>query len=377
MKWWVMRTCVVLGMALGGLEYARAQRPPETHPSGTRQDVVMAWDRSAMPGDIELWAARTVLGYARQESLGYGELFLTCNSNSNAATGRCPTTDTLEDAAGTSSRIPVRFTEHRSGMHVEVEFTAEIRRADATAACSLDYWSRSPRPVWSSVASLCNGSKPVGTGAQLQLRADELGRLFAGRWTATLELKLHKPPLQYLASYIFSFEFTVTDHDAVAIYFPAFDQATPHVGLNLQYDPLSQTVGGSTQLDMCLYDGLGSQSQYLGVTVRDTGTRPPGATGYSVWHGDGGNDDRQRMDYTVSLDHSGTRLMMVNGVEQPLRGIDTAKLRLVMLPGTTQPVFCVPTPLILQTPRVPIASKRPGYYDGDLQVELRVPTATP
>ena len=48
-----------------------------------------------------------------------------------------------------------------------------------------------------------------------------------------------------------------------------------------------------------------------------------------------------------------------------------------MLPGISQPVYCVPTPLVLETPPTPIASKRPGLYDGELTVELRVPTAKP
>ncbi len=174
-----------------------------------------------------------------------------------------------------------------------------------------------------------------------------------------------------------SFDFTITDHNAVSIYFPLFDQVTPHVGLNLQYDPIAQTIGGRTQLDMCLYDGLGSQSSYLGVTVRDSGAQPPGPSGYSVWHVDGGSDTTQRVDYTVTLDHNGSAVPMRNGVEQLLHGIDTARLRLVLLPGMTQPVFCVPTPLTLETPRVPVSTKRPGYYSGDLKVELRVPTVTP
>ncbi len=202
--------------------------------------------------------------------------------------------------------------------------------------------------------------------------------MVAGHWRAELLLDLRVDPKQAAVhTNTVSFDFTITDYNAVSIYFPLFDQVTPHVGLNLQYDPIAQTVGGRTQLDMCLYDGLGSQSQYLGVTVRDSGPRPPGPSGYSVWHTDGGSDATQRVDYTVTLDHNGSALPMRNGVEQLLHGIDTAKLRLVLLPGMTQPVFCVPTPLTLDTPRVPVSSKRPGYYDGDLKVELRVPTVTP
>jgi len=68
---------------------------------------------------------------------------------------------------------------------------------------------------------------------------------------------------------------------------------------------------------------------------------------------------------------------MPNGVEQQLHGIDTAQLRLVMLPGMRQPVFCVPTPITFDIPRVPISTQQAGTYFGELQVELRVPTTTP
>lgn len=202
-------------------------------------------------------------------------------------------------------------------------------------------------------------------------------KLVAGRWRAELILSLRKPPEQLVASYVYSIDFEVTDKSAVAIYLPEFDHATPSVDLNLRYNPIARTVEGRKVLDMCLYDGLGSHSTYLGVTVRDTGGRAPGPTGFSVWHDSGGSDERRRLDYMLALDHSGTSIPLINGVEQQLTGIDSARLRLVMLPGMTLPVFCVPTPLTLTTPRFPSTSKEAGHYVGDLQVELRVPTATP
>ncbi|WP_306283445.1 CfaE/CblD family pilus tip adhesin, partial [Pseudomonas aeruginosa] len=88
-------------------------------------------------------------------------------------------------------------------------------------------------------------------------------------------------------------------------------------------------------------------------------------------HRDGGSDDRQRLDYHVSLNYGGRDIRMRHGVEELLRGIDSAELRLVMLPGISQPVYCVPTPLTLLTPPTPVASKRPGLYEGELTVELR------
>ncbi|HDS0949530.1 TPA: pilin protein [Stenotrophomonas maltophilia] len=374
------RGVVWMWMVLAGATLvpgAWAQRPPETHPSSARQDIVMGWDRSAMPGDIELWAPRTVLGYERSGALGYGSLHLTCMSNSDSAQGRCPIRDTLEDVTGVKSQIPLRFSEARSGTQTDLEVVGEIRRADATATCSLDYWSRSPRRIWTSAAGICAGNFPVGTGVELMLPGSELKRLVAGRWTAKLELVLRKAPDQQLATYTFHFDFTITDYDAVSIYFPEFPQTTPNVDLNLSYDPLAQTVGGRKPLDMCLYDGLGSQSDYLGLTVTDTSGRAPGPLGYSLWHDDGGNGDDQRLDYMIELEHAGARRRMSNGVEEQLRGIDIAKLRLVLLPGMTQPVFCVPTPLLLTTPRVPITEQRAGGYQGQLKVELRLPTSRP
>ncbi len=356
---------------------AWAQRPPETHPADEDRHIAMDWDRSSMPGDIALWAPRVVLGYEPQGTNGYGELFLTCASSSSAVTGRCPTQDTLENSPNAVSRIPVLFTEQRSGTQVELEIVADIMRADGTPACNSGYWSGQLRPIWSSAFGTCAGRPRVGTGASMRLDSTQLQHLVAGRWTGRLELTLRKPPHQPLARHAFSFEFTVTDHDAVAIYFPAFDQITPHVGLNLHYDPVAQTIAGRALLDMCLYDGLGSQSEYLGVTVRDSGPRPPGGNGYSAWHHDGGSDASQRLDYTVTLAHAGARLPMLNNVEQQLRGIDSAQLRPVILPGMSQTVFCVPAPLTFDTPPVPINSKRPGYYGGDLQVELRLPTSRP
>ncbi len=211
----------------------------------------------------------------------------------------------------------------------------------------------------------------------MHLPSTELVRLVAGHWDAEVRLKLRDNSGLVLATYSFSLDFTITDYDAVSIYLPEFQEAAPTVGLNLSYDPIARTVGGRAHLYMCLYDGLGSQSEYLGVTVRDSGTRPPGPTGYSVWHTDGAGGDSQRMDYTVILDHNGARIPLRNGVEEQLRNIDTARLRLVMLPGMSQPVFCVPTPLTLDTPRVPIDEKRSGAYQGDLKVELRLPTSRP
>lgn len=218
----------------------------------------------------------------------------------------------------------------------------------------------------------------MGTGLHLYVPDTEVAKLVAGRWDAELLLDVRvvsNGPV--VATYVFKLDLTITDRNAAAIYLPEFGHATPTVGLNLRYDPFAHTLSGSKLVDVCLYDGLGSQSQSLGLTVRDTSGPAPGPTGFSVWHDDGGTDARRRLDYTLTLDHAGTRVPLVNGQEHQLHNIDSVPLRLVMLPGMTYPVYCVPTPITFQTPTVPSTSKDAGHYGGSLHVELRIPTTSP
>lgn len=371
---WVMLSTALVVMA----PRAFAQRPPETHPVSTHQNIVMSWDRSALPGDVELWAPRTVLGFSGDASFKYGQLHLTCQSESDAQLGACRTQGSQAPTSDAGT-VRLQMREQRSGMTTEVPARGWLERVSYTRTCGGEYWLPSIRPFHSAELESCGGFDFVGTGAALLLPNDALARIVAGHWRASLHLELHDEVSgPVVATYTFDFDFTITDRDAVAIYFPHFDEISPHVGMNLRYDPITQTVGGGTTVDMCLYDGLGSQAPYLGVTVRDSGSRTPGPTGYSAWHRDsGGTGDSERLDYNVTLDYNGAPLPMRNGVEEQLTGIDTAKLKLVVLPGMSQPVFCVDTPLRLNMPRVPIAEKQPGYYRGDLKVELRVPTGVP
>ncbi|WP_254051157.1 CfaE/CblD family pilus tip adhesin [Stenotrophomonas sp. ESTM1D_MKCIP4_1] len=371
---WVMLSTALVVMAPRAL----AQRPPDQAPVDVGQDFNLSWDRSAVPSMIELVPQKTVIANDRTGLDGYGKLFYTCVSSADTQQGRCPTSDTMDPAANRASTIALQFREKRSGMRIDVDVEGELLRIQPTAACFSDYWDQTAHYLWSSQTAECNFRDPAGTALGLRIQQRELEKLVAGHWVATLSIDLRKPPSQLLLKNDFRLELAITDRDAVAIYFPQFDEIAPHVGMNLRYDPIAQTVGGGTTVDMCLYDGLGSQAAYLGVTVRDSGARAPGPLGFSAWHRDsGGSGDSERLDYTVTLDHSGALIPMRNGIEEQLTGIDSAKLKLVLLPGMSQPVFCVHTPLRLNMPRVPIAEKQPGYYRGDLKVELRVPTGVP
>lgn len=373
-----MLGAMLVGALVVMVPRAWAQRPPDTDPpSGLiTQEIKLSWDRSAMPGDIEVMPAKTLIAYDRDQTKRYGALFLTCASEVSTETGRCPTENTSEPSA-VEGKVFTRLVEQRGGLRADIALLAAVYRADQTAACHSSYWSNQPYVPWTTFGAECDWNEPAGTGAGLRIIGSELSRLTAGSWKGVVELYLRKPPSQHLAKYVFNIDFTITDYDAISIYFPTFDNIAPLVNLDLRYDPIRQVVGGKKELDMCLYDGLGSQSEYLGITVRDSGPRPPSGSDFAVWHRDGGSDATQRLDYQVSLSYGGYNLAMKNGIEQQLRGIESTQLRLVMLPGISQPVYCVPTPLTLETPPTPVASKRPGLYEGELTVELRVPTAKP
>lgn len=356
---------------------AWAQWPPETHPADQSRDIVMSWDRSAVPGDVELWAPRTVLGFSHDLAFKYGQIHVVCGSASDSEFGRCPTEGDSSIVSG-PSEIVLRLVESRTGLRTELRVLGSLQRVLNDWTCSPDYWDSSQRALHEAFYYTCGIDQPIGTGSKLVFPSSELTRLVAGHWKATMRLNIKADPsLAPVATATFNFDFTVTDYDAISIYFPGFDGIAPLVNMDLRYDPIRKVVGGYKEVDMCLYDGVGSQSEFLGVTVRDSGPRPPPGRDYAVWHGDGGSDDAQRLDYQVGLKYGGNLLAMKHGEEQLLRGIDSAQLRLVMLPGISQPVYCVPTPLVLETPPTPIASKRPGLYDGELTVELRVPTAKP
>ena len=356
---------------------AWAQWPPETHPTDQSRDIVMTWDRSAVPGDVELWAPRTVLGFSHDLAMKYGQIHVVCGSASDSEFGKCPVDGEPEASVGISD-VALLFVEQRTGLHSELRAQGYLQRVMSDWACFSDYWDLSRRRLNASYWFKCDSSQPAGTGAALELPSAELSKLVAGHWKATMRLNIKADPAATpVATATFNFDFTVTDYDAITIYFPGFDGVAPLVNMDLRYDPIRKVVAGRKDVDMCLYDGVGSQSEFLGVTVRDSGPRPPPGRDFAVWHQDGGNDDTQRLDYQVGLNYGGNLLAMKHGEEQLLRGIDSAQLRMVLLPGISQPLYCVPTPLTLETPPTPIASKRPGLYDGELTVELRVPTAKP
>lgn len=357
---------------------ATAQRPPVTTPSGGTTVIALthAFDRAA-PLPLQLWAPRTVLGFD-EVVLGHGSLHVTCTDV--PARGRCPRSDTGE---GPTGRRPIllEFHEQRSGQRREVGVTGWMERVEWERACSDDFWDKSEYPLWTSATRECH-VPPAGTAATLELSALDLGALVAGRWQAELHLDVRGGATGALVGrHVFVLEVAVRDPARAAIHLPDFGASAAQLDLRLQRRalPPPASVGGEAVLDMCLYDGLGSHSSQLVLIARDGGPDAPGRPPdrFSVWHQGGGRAPHDRIDYRLELVHAGRAIALLPQAQTVLDGIDTAALRPVLLPGMDQPVHCVPTPLTFLTPRVPAADKRTGRYQGDLTLEMRLPTRRP
>jgi len=373
-----VRKFIAIALALLPALPAAAQRPPVTVPTpGTTLTTLQhAFDRAA-PQPLQLWPPRTVLGY-QDGTHGHGGLHVTCTDV--PARGRCPRSDSGEGPTGRRA-VQLEFHEQRSGQRREIGVTGWLERIEWERTCSEDYWEKSEYPLWTSTTRECHIA-PSGTAATLQLEAMDLAALVAGRWQAELHLDVRSGlGGAVLGRQVFVLDVTVTDPGRAAIHLPGHGAAGARMDLQLELrrQPPPASVGGQGVLDMCLYDGLGSLSSQLVLIARDGGPdvpdRPPPL--FSVWHQGGGRALHERIDYRLQVLHGGRRLDLHPGVHTLLEGIDTAELRPVVLPGMDQPVHCVPTPLTFLTPRFPAADKREGRYEGDLTLEMRLPTRRP
>lgn len=353
---------------------------PITHPASESYTLQRSFDRQDAMTDLRLWPVdRHLLGFDTDPDRRYARLHFTCRSSSDSATGRCATVG-RPDPNIIRTEIALRFTEERSGQQIDLNVGGHLSRAMNHRACGP--WLVSPQALHSTDPGTCASRQTDGTGVTMDLPARELSKLAPGRWRAQLILDLqHDQSAAVMATYTFDFTLTVTDRDSVAIYFPAHPVGTPHIGLNLRqsFSAPMPIMSGVAVVDMCLYDGLGSASPHLDIEIRDEGVppggRPPGM--FSVHRQGGSGLDEDRVDFEILLNYQGTPIRMNNGVAERLAGTDSATVRPVRLPGTSEIVYCVPSPLTLRTPPVSAASKRTGYYLGRLTVEMTLPASTP
>ena len=145
---------------------AWAQWPPETHPTDQSRDIVMSWDRSAVPGDVELWAPRTVLGFSHDLAFKYGQIHVVCGSASDSEFGRCATEGDSSIVSG-PSEIVLRLVESRTGLRTELRVLGSLQRVLSDWSCNPDYWDRNQRALHEAFYYTCGSDQPIGTGSCL------------------------------------------------------------------------------------------------------------------------------------------------------------------------------------------------------------------
>ena len=321
---------------------------------------------------VNIWTQESG-GYDSTNSGRWGLNYWACTSSTSDENGKCPT-----GKGGYAAYLPVylKFTEKRSGatQTLELQGTREAYWYNGNCAMYGD-----PKPMNQSAQNSCSGDSTDGVNLTLKIPAAELNKLpVGGIWTAQLKILLHNSSETEVYHWDSNITVNLTDNNNQQIYLPEFGEAAPRVDLNLR--PLPGTKGNQTQMngsatiDMCLYDGYGSNStsftlkfddQQQGTTERNNGY-------FSIYsdHGDT-NLDSGRIDYYVRMQApDGKYVSVIRGDDLVISNIQTAHIRPVHLPGIPQAVLCVPAPLELSTKTMDINSKQAGHYTGHLIVNF-------
>ena len=308
----------------------------------------------------------------------WGEDSCVCLSESSAETGQCSTSP-VWDIWGYIA-IPLTFTEKRSGMQQTINMQTEHRLRYPNGSECGDESTYKPKIYSATVITCGDGNKTSESLASAYFTSAELAKLPAGGiWNANLKMSLTQWGGKLkLADWNASITLNVTDNNNQQIYLPEFGEAAPRVDLNLR--PLPGTKGnqaqmsGSANIDMCLYDGYGSNSSsfLLNFDDQSQGTLQRNKSYFSIYSDQGDvNLDSGRIDYYIQMQGpDGNNITAQRGEILILTDIQAARVRQVHLPGIPQAVLCVPTPLLLFTKNIDINSKQAGHYTGHLIVNF-------
>ncbi|WP_159281286.1 CfaE/CblD family pilus tip adhesin [Rahnella variigena] len=355
---------------------AKAQR---IEPTGRETPVTATFDKSSAPSQIDIWKDESGGIDSDNDSL-WGRNTWVCLSSSDPATGQCRTSVTGVQDGNTT--IPIVFTEQRSHLTQVINLTGYH---NISVSIANGCWSAGviggPYQVYAAMEKNCGGVQNNDESLlTVYVTSQEMQKLpFGGIWKADLKMSLMQwSPTIKLADWNAHITLNVTDTNNQQIYLPEFGEAAPRVDLNMR--PLPGTGGNQTQMngavtiDMCLYDGYGSNSTSFTLKFDDQqqGTKERNNAYFSIYsdHGDV-NQDSGRIDYYVRMQApDGKYMSMIRGEDVVIPDIQTAHIRPVHLPGIPQAVLCIPAPLELSTKTIDINSKQAGHYTGHLIVNF-------
>ncbi|AVF36313.1 CfaE/CblD family pilus tip adhesin [Rahnella sikkimica] len=377
---------ITLMFIISPLVFSQYARADVEQPTGRDTQITEYFDKQSIPTQVDIWTDESA-GHDSSNSAKWEHNTLVCKSSSDPKNGQC---NTGPDTSGTSGvqSIPLIFTEKRSQLKVAINVSAYHNLTWSTFPCS----NSRQLYIYTSISSYCEveGSPQAdGTMFTAYLTQSEIKKLpVGGVWEAKLQTLLTQwSPRATLANWNATITFNMSDNANQAIYFPGFGEgqgkdAAPHVDLNLRPLPGGdrQVLGklsGSTSLDMCLYDGYGSNSRQFQVQFSEPPEYPANPAGrnpgqFSVYNDISDRSKKaDRLDYGVKMyfPESNSFQDVVNGEIYTLPNINTDDIRAVRLASNIpNPVLCVPTPLQINTPAFNIVEKNNGHYTGKIRV---------
>ncbi|KVU62874.1 CfaE/CblD family pilus tip adhesin [Burkholderia ubonensis] len=376
---------VVLAAALGAIS---VDAPAALQAPANRNDTVEATlDRGTAQAAVKIFNMASG-GYDTNDALKWGRNSWTCESASDPATGACPT-EPVWTTSGDSTEIRLSFKEAKTGATAVLHLRGEnhyTRHLDCSGNAASETVRNEVVPIqMAQLKRSADCTETVmwdGRALSVTIPSEELKKIpTGGIWTANLRLNLriwgtNKPST--LAVFKAAIKLNVTDKNNIQIYLPEFTNATPVVDLKLRRLPNGSRLSGTSNVDMCLYDGYNSQSTWFDVTASDGLTidrRDKGS--YSVLlESDKSGAYASRVDYNVSLTYAGKKIALPNNETVRLQGVNNSAGRTVSLPGIPVPVVCTPTPLTLETPEFQSVWKRPGKYSNKLTITFTPSSAS-
>lgn len=354
-------------------------------PTGRETQITEYFDKQSIPSQINIWTGESG-GYSSENANLWGRNSLICLSNSSYKNGECPTTSQYQSAG--IGIIPIQFVEKRSKLTVILNISGySLGVWQPVGGCGET--SNQKVKIYSMGGYACSTGASDKVEFYAYIPQSEIKKLpVGGVWEAELKMQLWQwIPYKKLANWNAKMTFNMSDISNQAIYFPGFGagqgkDAQPHVDLNLRPLPGGdrQVLGrlsGSTSLDMCLYDGYGSNSRSFQVQLSEPPEYPTNPEGrqagqFSVYNDTGNrNAVGNRIDYGVKMYFPGSNSFqdVVNGTTYTLDNINTDDIRAVRLASNiSNVVLCVPTPLQITTPAFNIVDKTTGHYTGKIRV---------
>ncbi|HIE6455541.1 TPA: CfaE/CblD family pilus tip adhesin [Serratia marcescens] len=348
-------------------------------PMNRSTSLTAEFDKSSLPTSLTIWNA---LSGGQDDTNGqkWGRNTLTCLSTTDTTYGACATTAAWMYPVSTEGRSAVRlaFTLMGGKNQVVLNITPMHSIYFSTGSCRGQSHTN-----YASLAYGCDGSLAVFNQFTYSIPQSELTKLSSpGTWKATLKQNLKSwsgSGGTTINTWSADIALTVTDLKNQQVYFPEFPYAAPRVRLNLSNTsglgaPANQYVGGTSLLDMCLYDGKNSASSQINMIFRDEARFTPGRPyGYfSVYlNGAENGDISNRIDYALSILNPTTGKVesVLNGVEITWRDTNARNIqKQVVIPGVPGISLCVPAPLTFTTRTFRLADKNEGMYSGVLTV---------